>query len=812
MTNSKNCFFLPPRILTFWRLCFFILPAILLIASNASADVVVQYLDDMPTGILGDDVGVVSNTIGTEPYNIIKILNTDEVTASHNVSVTNLPSSYSVLSATSGESQTVSAGAVQQYSLSASEYTISIADVNYKGNSSTLNCWGDFMNVPSSATVNLTLNNVSFSEFKTNYSGGVFNVEGELNITSNSEISFTNNHADNTNGSNKNGYGMGAVFHLEGNGALNIDGKTIQFSNNSSNRFGAISSYVKCPVSITGSVITFENNSSANTDGAAIMTNGRVTITGKDDNSVTTFRNNTSRSLGGAISAQSYAIFSKGSFYFDNNKLTARVTSNYHGGGAIDTRNLSITDATVVSFTNNESLYGGGAVNITSHTAGDSPNGLIIQADQIIFDNNTSKGFGGAIGIQADCTSKIEGNSISFTNNQTSGYTECDGGAIRGTGGLLTITGSGENSELIFQNNSAARYGGAISTDDLSMSSFKTIKFYNNKSNNQGGAFYCYSVAFEGDDTTAYFIGNTAANAGNDIYLISSDRRQTYLNFKGNGTYIFDGGIYLETGSTTIYKARVSLSGRENDSTNVYRLQNVTISNGGKLTANLDNINKIEGTQITLSDSVSLVELTNALMNQTATVKSSTDNGTFLVEYSAADGNVQNESLVISSGRIDIKGAMAGSLDVEDETTFSPGNSVGSVNIDGDFKLTGELLMEVDGTGADVLTCGTFTMNGGTAVLNWQNDEIPFFSTLDIIISESTDLSEVYNNLVENIDFSTSPTVEQLYKDGYIKVLLVGDGSNIIRLSIDRNAVPEPSTWALLILGAAGLLYIRKRK
>ena len=35
---------------------------------------------------------------------------------------------------------------------------------------------------------------------------------------------------------------------------------------------------------------------------------------------------------------------------------------------------------------------------------------------------------------------------------------------------------------------------------------------------------------------------------------------------------------------------------------------------------------------------------------------------------------------------------------------------------------------------------------------------------------------------------------------------------NTVRLKIDANAVPEPSTWALLILGAAGLAYMRKRK
>ncbi|MBR5161634.1 MAG: PEP-CTERM sorting domain-containing protein [Thermoguttaceae bacterium] len=30
-------------------------------------------------------------------------------------------------------------------------------------------------------------------------------------------------------------------------------------------------------------------------------------------------------------------------------------------------------------------------------------------------------------------------------------------------------------------------------------------------------------------------------------------------------------------------------------------------------------------------------------------------------------------------------------------------------------------------------------------------------------------------------------------------------------MNIDRNAVPEPSTWGLMILGAAGLLYWRKK-
>ena len=294
--------------------------------------------------------------------------------------------------------------------------------------------------------------------------------------------------------------------------------------------------------------------------------------------------------------------------------------------------------------------------------------------------------------------------------------------------------------------------------------------------------------------------GTLTVDTGSDNYSTASTiNGSVNLVKKGSGKQTLS-GANTYTGTTTISEGTLELGA---DST-LYNL-----SGGSKnKPVTLDSGNN----KLTINTAGNEAKLFVGSITASEITVNATDDAPFQI-YTAANGLVNAESFVVSSGRVDVKGCMQAAVEVGSDATFSPGNSVGSVDIDGDFKLTGELLMEVDGTGADILTCDTFTMDGGKVVLNWQNDEIPFFSTLDIIIAESTteDLSDVYNNLVENIDFSTSPTVEQLYNDGYIKVSLVGD-NKIVRLSIDRNAVPEPSTWALLVLGVAGLLFWRKRK
>ena len=170
-----------------------------------------------------------------------------------------------------------------------------------------------------------------------------------------------------------------------------------------------------------------------------------------------------------------------------------------------------------------------------------------------------------------------------------------------------------------------------------------------------------------------------------------------------------------------------------------------------------------------------------------------------------AYGNLSASNFVIDAGRLDIKEYFTGRIDVTDSAILSPGNSIGPLNVQGDFTLDGgTLLMEVGGpTAADsdqLFISGNLTLNdGSTILLDFINGMAPnaeFEVILDAANSENLDvLSFVDSYYFSNLSYG-----------------LNADNYWVISGKIDPNAVPEPSTWALLILGAAGLLYWRKRK
>ena len=573
--------------------------------------------------------------------------------------------------------------------------------------------------------------------------------------------------------------------------------------------------------------VTFTGNKSEGSfgSGGAIYSSNSLSISG-----TTTFTDNTAND-GGAIYSWNPLTISGTTMFTDN--------TAYSGGGAIYSWNSPITISGTTTFTGNTANYGGAVSCIE-----------LIISDTTTFTGNRANQ-GGAV----CCSDTTISGTTTFTDN-----TANDGGAIL-CYNVLSISGS-----TTFSGNTAGNYGGAIH-------------------NWEGG------ILFSGDNSVGTFTNNRAGYA-NDVFLIG------WLTFQDKGTYSFDGGICLDLGSdcpTTINEAHVTIAGRKGDNTNIYEFLNVTISNGGTLTAKLDYIDSIIGTfdirtdetsgtlelnvgngvettfDNTLAGNGTLVKsgtgkltLTNGLgtdnnsfsgttiINEgvlslgadstlcnlsggtenihgtlesagNLTLNNTTDsiyigsilatNKTITVDpgadktmkiYTAANGKVQAESFVISSGEVDVKGCMEANVQVEANATFSPGNSVGHVDINGTFTLDSgaTLLIEMDETGIDTMSATSFDLDNGTISFTL-SDAIPFGSTYDILTATGGAAFDE-DILTRILNGQTLPS--------YYTLALAGSNNNIVRFSIDRNAVPEPSTWALLILGVAGLMYVRKRK
>ena len=162
--------------------------------------------------------------------------------------------------------------------------------------------------------------------------------------------------------------------------------------------------------------------------------------------------------------------------------------------------------------------------------------------------------------------------------------------------------------------------------------------------------------------------------------------------------------------------------------------------------------------------------------------------------------------LTAESGSLLFKGFYTGDLTIKNGSLFSPGNSVGTLTMDGNFTAESgsTLLFEQDDTGIDQL----IILSGGT--VNIADDAIlelsmssPILGVVYTLIESEDGLTGEYatNEFWNGLLSPASAYLWNLYVDGFA-----------VYAAIDPNAVPEPSTWALLILGAMGLLYWRKRK
>ena len=270
------------------------------------------------------------------------------------------------------------------------------------------------------------------------------------------------------------------------------------------------------------------------------------------------------------------------------------------------------------------------------------------------------------------------------------------------------------------------------------------------------------------------------------------------LNKTGDGTLVLSQAPEY-TGNTTISEGTLTLS---NGGT-LYNLSGGSLDGNGQIDvpANLNVIG-----DLTLSNS----QLSKFIGSITAQVVEKVGLDTLQLCFDAENA-VNIGSLVVSSGRVDLKGYMSGKIEVDKGATFSPGNSVGEATFGGGFILNeagAELLIEIGGTETNkndsLIVTGELELNDGLIYLELADDStLKGGDTFTAILYGSNSGEDGFaENLLSHVS-------SYYFTD--LDYVPLGNGVYAITGTVDPNAVPEPSTWALLLLGAAGLLYVRKR-
>ena len=285
----------------------------------------------------------------------------------------------------------------------------------------------------------------------------------------------------------------------------------------------------------------------------------------------------------------------------------------------------------------------------------------------------------------------------------------------------------------------------------------------------------------------------------NNLTFKSSIQGKIALVITGTGTQTLDKAPEY-TGSTTIESGTLVLS----NGGELFNLSGGSLDDDGNVVATLESANDLTLTNSKLSKFIGSIFATGKQIEKQG-------DGTLQI-YTGAAGKVDAESLVVSSGNLDFKGYMTGGITVNANSVFSPGNSIGEARFGGDYELKegATLLIEIGTDEDDNIVADKLIVNG-TA-------KFESGSIINITLDDSNSLKggDTFSGVIitasnaESIFDSVQKAITSYY---FTDIEVTRDGNNILlSAKLNPNAVPEPSTWALLILGAAGLLYWRKRK
>lgn len=399
-------------------------------------------------------------------------------------------------------------------------------------------------------------------------------------------------------------------------------------------------------------------------------------------------------------------------------------------------------------------------------------------------------------------------NTVSFTNEiETNGYTL----------DFRQTRYSGDNNVATF----------SIESDVLSASGTGTIQFLSDFNPDVSNTFLCFGDPSAADESapTSQSINvnminynkneivfqpgaNRTVTVSGNLATDSSGNKKGYIK-NGDGTLVLNGGL---AAPMTVNAGVFELAGAAIENVT----GKITVNNGGTLEYNV-----ASGDEKTAAFTNTAYVLGNGDILKTGEGRLKIN-----TEQLPEDLHFTADIFVVASGRLDLKGYMLGSIEVYNDSIFSPGNSVGTSNIDGNITFksnesgvsNGVALFEfgeyADGAEAGIdydlfimENGGTFTADNGVILLDFTNyDEDSWAkegNVFQLVSGGGFDDNVDYNPWLGNM--TDLFKLEGRSNDGLYLV-------SIKAAPEPGSGVPEPSTWALLALGAAGLMFWRKRK
>lgn len=471
-----------------------------------------------------------------------------------------------------------------------------------------------------------------------------------------------------------------------------------------------------------------------------------------------------------AVSASAQTTFTKA-----NNNTSLNFASSYTSNSTVPGANDTILVDNTVTATLTAGLGGNLSINAFNYTASSqfqvsatANASLTIGSGGISKSGSANLIFANALTLGANQTWNIATGSMQVNNvvNNDQGY------SLAVTGGTLDLR---PNTSVTFgptvtiSSNISVNAVGANVTFG-GQNTFSTFNIVSGRANVDSiGNFGSASAAGTGGTATAIVVGGATSNGT--------------LSYTGgttttNRTITRDARSASSTVEVASANSTLTVTGAMGSGTQVNAGSNGWVFTGAGnliLTGVISNAtgNSSTGTTITKTGAGALTLSANNTFNGAVTVS----NGMLIANSNKSLGN--STSVTVSGGSLDVRGASAGTLTLGSNASFTMTS--------GEVKLTlGSAFDQIVSAGGGA----TFNLSGGSLVL------------------DVTGAGFSYSNTYAVFSGFTGTVAPSLSITGY-------DTANYLA-SIDNQGtlsfVPEPSTWALMLLGAGGLALARRRR